>query len=78
MSAPIRILGIDPGLNTTGYAVITNLDGRPKMLEAGVVKSADVSNNERIRGKPQSRPDRRVCLSTEGHKIDAVIEEPAS
>ena len=41
MTRPARILGIDPGLNTTGYAVISDLDGRPKMLEAGIVKSAE-------------------------------------
>jgi crossover junction endodeoxyribonuclease RuvC len=36
-----RILGIDPGLNTTGYAVIESLAGGPKLLEGGVIKSAD-------------------------------------
>lgn len=41
MTRPVRILGIDPGLNTTGYAVISDLDGRPKLVEAGVVKSAE-------------------------------------
>src|SRR5262245_16032267 len=40
MSA-VRILGIDPGLNTTGYAVIEGRDGRPKLLEAGIVRSAN-------------------------------------
>jgi len=34
-----RILGIDPGLNTTGYAVIETRGGGPKLLEAGVIKS---------------------------------------
>jgi crossover junction endodeoxyribonuclease RuvC len=41
MTAPTRILGIDPGLNTTGYAVIEVVDSGPKMLEAGVIKSAE-------------------------------------
>ena len=41
MSAPARILGIDPGLNTTGYAVVDALDAGPKLLEAGVIKSAE-------------------------------------
>ena len=36
-----RILGIDPGLNTTGYAVIEALDTGPKLLEAGVVRSTE-------------------------------------
>jgi crossover junction endodeoxyribonuclease RuvC len=34
----MRILGIDPGLNTTGYGVL-NCDGsRPSLCEAGVVR----------------------------------------
>ena len=41
MTAPARILGIDPGLNTTGYAVVEAADGGPKLLEAGVIKSAE-------------------------------------
>jgi crossover junction endodeoxyribonuclease RuvC len=36
-----RILGVDPGLNTTGYAVIEALDTGPKLLEAGIIKSAE-------------------------------------
>jgi crossover junction endodeoxyribonuclease RuvC len=41
MTASVRILGIDPGLNTTGYAVIVALDAGPKLMEAGVIKSAE-------------------------------------
>lgn len=37
-SSPHRILGIDPGLNITGYAVIEVSSGRPKLCEAGVVR----------------------------------------
>jgi len=34
------ILGIDPGLNTTGYGVIeTAIGGKVRLLEAGVVRS---------------------------------------
>jgi crossover junction endodeoxyribonuclease RuvC len=40
MSAP-RILGVDPGLNTTGYAVLEVQAGGPKLLEAGVIRSAE-------------------------------------
>jgi len=34
----MRILGIDPGLNTTGYGVLEFKAGRPKLVEAGVVR----------------------------------------
>jgi crossover junction endodeoxyribonuclease RuvC len=34
----MRILGIDPGLNTTGYGVLEFKSGRPRLVEAGVVR----------------------------------------
>jgi crossover junction endodeoxyribonuclease RuvC len=33
------ILGIDPGLNTTGYGVLESVSGQPRLVEAGVVRS---------------------------------------
>lgn len=35
---PNRILGIDPGLNITGYGVLEVVGGRLKVCEAGVVR----------------------------------------
>ena len=32
------VLGIDPGLNTTGYGVIDFVSGQPQLIEAGVVR----------------------------------------
>ncbi len=37
-SATIRILGIDPGLNITGYGVLERGERSPKVIEAGVVR----------------------------------------
>ena len=37
MTAP-RVLGIDPGLNTTGYAVLEVAARGPKLCEAGVIR----------------------------------------
>ena len=37
--SPVKILGIDPGLNTTGYGVIRVQAGRFQLIEAGVVRS---------------------------------------
>jgi crossover junction endodeoxyribonuclease RuvC len=34
-----RVLGIDPGLNVTGYGVLEAAAGGPKLIEAGVVRS---------------------------------------
>ena len=36
-----RILGIDPGLLVTGYAVLGPRDGAPQVCEAGIVRSAE-------------------------------------
>jgi crossover junction endodeoxyribonuclease RuvC len=34
----MRVLGIDPGLNTTGYGVLDSVAGQPALVEAGVVR----------------------------------------
>ncbi|HEX7375986.1 MAG TPA: crossover junction endodeoxyribonuclease RuvC [Pirellulales bacterium] len=36
-----RVLGIDPGLNTTGYGVLEVAVGGPRLCEAGVVRGGD-------------------------------------
>lgn len=36
-----RILGIDPGLNTTGYGVLVASEGRLRLCEAGVIRGRD-------------------------------------
>jgi crossover junction endodeoxyribonuclease RuvC len=35
----LRILGVDPGLNTTGYGVVEVVQGVVRLCEAGVVRS---------------------------------------
>jgi crossover junction endodeoxyribonuclease RuvC len=37
---PLRVLGIDPGLQVTGYAVLEARPDRPFVCEAGVVRTA--------------------------------------
>ena len=34
----MRILGIDPGLNTTGYGVLEIQNKQPRLVEAGIVR----------------------------------------
>jgi crossover junction endodeoxyribonuclease RuvC len=43
MPMPQRILGIDPGLQITGYAVIEVASGGLVICEAGVIRSTDKS-----------------------------------
>ena len=35
----MRVLGVDPGLGVTGYAVVDSGSGMPKLIEAGVIRS---------------------------------------
>ena len=45
----MRVLGIDPGLNTTGYGIIDGDSGQIKLIEAGFVQSdASASISERL------------------------------
>jgi crossover junction endodeoxyribonuclease RuvC len=37
----LRVLGVDPGLQTTGYAVVEVRPAAPRVCEAGVVRSAE-------------------------------------
>jgi crossover junction endodeoxyribonuclease RuvC len=37
-TVPTRILGIDPGLNITGYGVLELGHGAPRLCEAGIVR----------------------------------------
>jgi crossover junction endodeoxyribonuclease RuvC len=41
IATAVRVLGIDPGLNTTGYGVLEVAAGGPKLCEAGVVRGSD-------------------------------------
>lgn len=43
----MRILGIDPGLQITGYGLIETGPGGPRLLEAGCLKSTAASSLER-------------------------------
>ncbi len=44
------ILGVDPGLRTTGYGVIEEISGRLKLIEAGVIVTEARSNiSERLK-----------------------------
>ena len=42
-----RILGVDPGLRTTGYGVVDVAAGRAKLVEAGVIEPSRVASLER-------------------------------
>lgn len=37
----MRILGIDPGLNKTGYGVVETAGREPRLVEAGIIRGQD-------------------------------------
>jgi crossover junction endodeoxyribonuclease RuvC len=39
MTTPARILGVDPGLHTTGYAILECRNNQPAVCEAGIIRS---------------------------------------
>lgn len=61
MATPARILGIDPGLNRTGWGVIESVGARMACVEAGV-----------IRVPPGELPDRLATILAE---LRAVIAD---
>ena len=52
----MRILGIDPGLNTTGYGVIEVADRQVRLVEAGVVRGKTRGSLARVRMRLGSHP----------------------
>ena len=62
---PPRILGVDPGLNLTGYAVIESHQRRPRVLEAGVIRAAA--------GKTKADMAQRLTLLYDG--MDEIIQQ---
>lgn len=58
----LRILGVDPGLNITGYGLIDVAAGQPSLVEAGVIKI------------PSKQPLEKR-LSTIFHGLQELIEE---
>jgi crossover junction endodeoxyribonuclease RuvC len=61
----LRILGIDPGLQVTGYAILEVAPERPRVCEAGVIRSSE--------GVPLPHLAVRVCAVYEG--IVEIIDQ---
>ncbi|AMV30274.1 Crossover junction endodeoxyribonuclease RuvC [Gemmata sp. SH-PL17] len=62
---PRRILGLDPGLQTTGYGVLEVTDRGPRVVDAGVIRSAE--------GRDTSDMARRVKALYDG--LCEVLDE---
>ncbi len=67
----MRILGIDPGLITTGYGVVDVALGKIKVLEAGTIKPKSTDMFERR----ISKVHQHLTTILDLHKPDAVVLE---
>lgn len=68
-----RILGVDPGLNTTGYGVIDIVGGAVKLVEAGVVRStASLTLAERVAELHEGISDVITSLRPEAMAIEQL------
>lgn len=54
-----RILGLDPGLGVTGYAVVDTESGHPRIVEAGVFRG----------GRKAPLPERLATLHSSMHEL---------
>src|SRR5262245_35143757 len=61
----MRILGIDPGLQVTGYAIVETTVAGPRVCEAGVIRS----------GEGRSAADMAVRLRSLYNSLVEVLEQ---
>jgi crossover junction endodeoxyribonuclease RuvC len=67
----VKVLGIDPGLASTGYGVVTRRGGRLAALDGGVIETrADQATEQRL-----AIIHRRVCDLLDEYEPDCVALE---
>lgn len=71
MSAAIRILGLDPGLNATGWGVIAQTGSRLSLVGYGVIKPPRAELPERLR----AIHDAVEALITQHEPHEAAVED---
>ena len=70
----MRILGIDPGLRVTGYAVLESADSGPVVRDAGVIRSAAKRDATDMATRIRSLYD-GLCEVLDEWKPDAMAVE---
>jgi len=70
----LRILGIDPGLNTTGYAVLEAAPTGPMIVEAGVIRSSEQKKKPELSLRLRALHDSLVEI-VDQLKPDAMVVE---
>jgi crossover junction endodeoxyribonuclease RuvC len=70
-----RILGIDPGLQVTGYAVLESGAGPPTLCEAGVIRAGKENGSTEVACRLLSIYDGLVEVFEEFHPDVVVVEQ---
>jgi crossover junction endodeoxyribonuclease RuvC len=70
-----RILGIDPGLQVTGYAVLEARAGTPRVCEAGVIRGADGRESTDMAPRLQHLYDGILEVLEQFHPGVVVVEQ---
>ncbi|MFM8274657.1 MAG: crossover junction endodeoxyribonuclease RuvC [Gemmata sp.] len=73
--APRRILGLDPGLQTTGYGVVEATDKGPRVVDAGVIRSADGRDPADMAGRVKALYDGLVEVLVEWKPAAMGVEQ---
>ncbi len=69
------ILGIDPGLQVTGYGVVDCTGPRPVVCEAGVIRSADQAKTGDLAGRILSLYDSLVEVFDQFRPDSVAVEQ---
>lgn len=71
----MRILGVDPGLNITGYAILEVTTSAPTVCEAGVIRCGDGRGPAEMEIRLRSLYDGIVEIMQQFHPQAAVVEQ---
>ena len=72
---PTRILGVDPGLNITGYAVVEAGSPRPRLCEAGIIRGTENRSKAGMADRLRCLYDGIVEVLEQFHPQVMVVEQ---
>jgi crossover junction endodeoxyribonuclease RuvC len=72
---PPRVLGIDPGLQVTGYAVLEPRQGSPAVVEAGVIRTNENRATTDLAPRLRSLYDGIVEVLEQFHPATMAVEQ---
>ena len=74
-TAPRRVLGLDPGLQTAGYGVLEYSDRGPRVVDAGVIRSAEGRDPADMARRLKALYDGLCEVLTEWHPYAMAVEQ---